>query len=63
MWVGTSEEISYSVTELRRVKGTEGATGSDTCTGSEESKEGGQYRLNFFVHLIFKDLVLFVTAL
>lgn len=28
----------------------------------EESKEGEQYRFNLFVHLIFKDLVLFVAA-
>lgn len=34
----------------------------DTELGEEESKEGEQYRFNLFVHLIFKDLVLFVAA-
>ena len=40
----------------------EGQTGQARDWGGEEGEHREQYRFNLFVHLIFKDLVLFVTA-
>lgn len=34
----------------------------DRALGGDAGEEAGQYRFNLFVHLVFKDLVLFVTA-